>query len=56
MNYETKLRNKNRCYMKLIVWQRAMVDWINRISEDPEEYASTPSFQGSITPTHRSYA
>jgi hypothetical protein len=56
MNYETKLRNKNRGYMKLIVWQRAMVDWINRISEDPEEYASTPSFQRSITPTHRSYA
>src|SRR4051812_27183142 len=24
MNYETELRNKNRGYMKLIVWQRAM--------------------------------
>ena len=24
MNYETKLRNKNRGYMKLIVWQKAM--------------------------------
>jgi four helix bundle protein len=23
MNYETKLRNKNRGYMKLIVWQKA---------------------------------
>jgi len=56
MNYETKLRNKNRGCMKLIVWQRAMVDWINRISEDPEENASTPSFQRSLTPTHRSYA
>jgi four helix bundle protein len=24
MNYQTKLRNKNRGYMNLIVWQRAM--------------------------------
>src|SRR6266481_5759359 len=24
MNYETKLRNKNRGYMKLIVWQKAI--------------------------------
>jgi four helix bundle protein len=24
MNYETELRNKNRGYMKLIVWQKAM--------------------------------
>src|SRR3984893_18540754 len=24
MNYETKLRNKNRGYMKLIVWQKAL--------------------------------
>jgi four helix bundle protein len=24
MNYETELRNKNRGYMKLVVWQRAM--------------------------------
>ena len=24
MNYEAKLRNKNRGYMKLIVWQKAM--------------------------------
>ena len=24
MNYETELRNKNRGYMKLIVWQRAI--------------------------------
>ena len=24
MNYETELRNKNRGYMKLIVWQKAI--------------------------------
>ena len=24
MNYETERRNKNRGYMKLIVWQKAM--------------------------------
>ena len=24
MNYQTELRNKNRGYMNLIVWQRAM--------------------------------
>ena len=24
MNYQTKLRNKNRGYMNLIVWQKAM--------------------------------
>jgi hypothetical protein len=31
-------------------------DWVNRIAEDPEEYATTPSLQHSITPAHRSYA
>jgi four helix bundle protein len=31
-------------------------DWINRIAEDPEEYATTPSLQHSNTPAHRSYA
>jgi four helix bundle protein len=31
-------------------------DWINRIAEDPEEYAATPSLQHSITPAHRSHA
>ena len=31
-------------------------DWIARIAEDPEEYATTPSLQHSITPTVRSHA
>jgi four helix bundle protein len=35
--------------------KRGDEDWINRIAEDPEEYAATPSLQHSITPT-RSYA
>ena len=31
-------------------------DWIARIAEDPEEYATTPSLQHSNTPTVRSHA
>ena len=31
-------------------------DWIARIAEDPEEYATTPSLQHSITPTLSSNA
>jgi four helix bundle protein len=31
-------------------------DWINRIAEDPEEYATTPTLQHSNTPTHRFHA
>ena len=31
-------------------------DWIARIAEDPEEYATTPSLQHSITPALRSHA
>jgi four helix bundle protein len=31
-------------------------DWIARIAEDPEEYATTPSLQHSITPARRSHA
>jgi hypothetical protein len=52
MNYETELRTKNRGYMKLIVWQRA----IDLFAEDPEEYATAPTLHHSITPAHRSYA
>ena len=33
MSYETELRNKNRGYIKLIVWQKAMelfeLVWVN---------------------------
>src|SRR6266480_3727421 len=36
--------------------KRGEQDWINRIAEDPEEYATTPSLQHSITPVHRPYA
>ena len=36
--------------------KRGDEDWINRIAEDPEEYATTPSLQHSNTPAHRSYA
>jgi four helix bundle protein len=36
--------------------KRGDEDWVNRIAEDPEEYATTPSLQYSITPEHRSYA
>jgi four helix bundle protein len=36
--------------------KRGDEDWVNRIAEDPEEYATTPSLQHSITPAHRSYA
>lgn len=65
MNYETELRNKNRGYMKLhyevenrllrlidkLEQKRGDEDWINRIAEDPEEYApTTPSLHHSITP------
>jgi hypothetical protein len=28
-------------------------DWINRITEDPEEYVITPTLQHSSTPTLR---
>ena len=31
-------------------------EWINRIAEDPEEYATTPTLQDSITPTLRAHA
>jgi len=109
-NYETDLRNKNRGYMKLIVWQKAIHalgslaetvtrviglretkqipdrrfhdfdllhyevenrllrliekleqnrddgDWMARIAEDPEEYATTPSLHYSITPSLRAHA
>ena len=30
--------------------KRGDEDWVNRIAEDPEEYATTPSLQHSITP------
>jgi four helix bundle protein len=36
--------------------KRGDEDWINRIAKDPEEYATTPSLQHSITPAHRSHA
>ena len=36
--------------------KRGDEDWINRIAEDPEEYATTPSLQRSITPALRSHA
>ena len=36
--------------------KRGDEDWINRIAEDPEEYATTPSLQHSITPARRSHA
>ena len=31
-------------------------DWINRIAEDPEEYAITPALHDSTTPTLRAHA
>jgi len=36
--------------------KRGDEDWVNRIAEDAEEYATTPSLQHSMTPAHRSYA
>ncbi len=33
MNYETELRNKNRGYMKLIVWQKAMELFRTRLGD-----------------------
>ena len=59
-NYETELRNKNRGYMNLIVWQKAMelfeLAWKTAFVEariDPSEYATppiTPLLHHSITP------
>jgi four helix bundle protein len=36
--------------------KRGDEDWINRIAEDPEEYAATPPLQHSNTPTLRFHA
>ncbi|MBO0694757.1 MAG: four helix bundle protein [Verrucomicrobia bacterium] len=36
--------------------KRGDEEWIDRIAEDPEEYATTPSLQHSKTPVLRSHA
>ena len=36
--------------------RRGDENWIDRIAEDPEQYATTPSLQHSITPSLRAHA
>jgi four helix bundle protein len=54
LHYEVE--NRLLRLMEKLEQKRGDEDWIARIAEDPEEYATTPSLQHSITPALRSHA